>query len=428
MTRSRETTTAELLKDGVIEIGDGYRAKNAEFVGGGGLPFVRVADVNTTIRQEGLDELPLDQISKYGPKVSRPFDSLITMKGTVGEVAYVLESNRPFVYSPQLSYWRSRDPKKVHPRWLRYWLESPEFLTQAAATKSATDMADYINLRDQRKMRITLPPPSLQHQIAEVLGSMDDLIENNRRRSELLEQMARAIYREWFVHFRYPGHEDVPLVDSPLGPIPRGWNLTTVSEALTALGGGTPSKEQPTYWQGGTIPWFTPSDLTKARTRYSPEPELCITGAGLAKSSARLFPPGSVLMTSRATLGVLTIAKTSATTNQGFIVIPPDERWSPSFIREWLAYKADDLAAVATGATFREITKGAFKRIPFTIPEQSVLDAYRASTDPIEGSVRRFEEQIGFLADLRDLLLPKLVTGEIDVSGLNLDALVESVA
>lgn len=130
-------------------------------------------------------------------------------------------------------------------------------------------------------------------------------------------------------------------------------------------------------------------------------------------------------MTSRATLGVLAIATLDATTNQGFIVIPPDQRWSPGFIKEWLDWHAGDLASVATGATFKEITKGAFKRVPFLVPRQQVLDAHRDLTTPIEAQIRNLEEQTRSLAGLRDLLLPKLVTGQIDVSHLDLDSLTE---
>lgn len=275
------------------------------------------------------------------------------------------------------------------------------------------------------QFEIVLPPRSVQERVADVLEAIDDLIENNRRRVEVLEEMARAIYREWFVHFRYPGHEDIPLVDSPLGPIPDGWKVSTCGDELTALGGGTPSKKEPAYWDDGEIPWFTPSNLTKSGWRYAAPPEMCITAEGLARSSARLFPDGSVLMTSRATLGVLAIASFEATTNQGFIVIPPDERWSPGFIREWLDWHAEELASVATGATFKEITKGAFKRVPFLVPAQDVLDAHREATDPLESEVRILEEQARNLTSLRDLLLPKLVTGQIDVSRLDLDELVE---
>ena len=347
MTRSRETTTAELLKDGVLEIGDGYRAKNAEFVGGGGLPFVRVADVNTTIRQEGLDELPLDQISKYGPKVSRPFDSLITMKGTVGEVAYVLESNRPFVYSPQLSYWRSRDPKKVHPRWLRYWLESPEFLTQAAATKSATDMADYINLRDQRKMRITLPPPSLQHQIAEVLGSMDNLIENNRRRSELLEQMARAIYREWFVHFRYPGHEGTALVDSPLGPIPEGWKIKPFSEVASFVNGFA---FKPAHWGGTGRPIIKIKQLKQGVAADTPR---CDHHQVKEKYWVE---PGDLLFSWSADLGAYRWSYEPGLLNQHLFTVIPSGKLSLAFLFHMLDAAMPQFWDRAQGTTMRHIT------------------------------------------------------------------------
>ena len=120
------------------------------------------------------------------------------------------------------------------------------------------------------------------------------------------------------------------------------------------------------------------------------------------------------------------IATFEATTNQGFIVIPPDRRWSPGFIYEWFRWHADDLAAIATGATFREITKGAFKRVPFVVPAQSILDAHRDLTSPLESKIHVLEDQTRTLAGLRDLLLPNLVTGRIDVSHLDFDALTEA--
>lgn len=171
------------------------------------------------------------------------------------------------------------------------------------------------------------------------------------------------------------------------------------------------------------MPWYTPTDLTRNRLRYAAEPALRITELGVARSSARLFPVGSVLMTSRATLGVLAIAATEATTNQGFIVILPDDRWSPGFIYEWLDSKATQLAALGTGATFKEITKGAFRSFPFVLPAPGVLDSYRTTTDPIERQAQALEGQIRLLSELRDILLPKLVTGQIDVTSLDLNAM-----
>ena len=130
-------------------------------------------------------------------------------------------------------------------------------------------------------------------------------------------------------------------------------------------------------------------------------------------------------MTSRATLGVLAIATIEATTNQGFIVVLPDDRWSSGFIYEWLNAHAQELASVATGATFKEITKAAFKKMPFLVPGQGVFDAHRERTGPIEQQIRTLEQTTRNLMETRDLLLPKLVTGQIDVSTLDLDAVVE---
>jgi type I restriction enzyme, S subunit len=272
---------------------------------------------------------------------------------------------------------------------------------------------------------VRVPELRTQARIGGLLGAMDDLIENSRRRVEVLAEMARAIYREWFVHFRFPGHENVTFADSPIGRIPSDWTLSTCGEELRFIGGGTPSKKVSVFWDDGSVPWYTPSDLTKSHWRYAAEPQLRITEGAVAKSPARLFPAGSVMMTSRATLGVLAITTDKATTNQGFVVVLPDDRWSPGFIREWLDSHAEELQSVATGATFKEITKSAFTRVPFLVPSQQVLDAYGAATGPAESQVLKLERQVRSLASLRDLLLPRLVTGQLDVSGPDLDVLAE---
>lgn len=351
------------------------------------------------------------------PKVAGP--GVITgRKGVLGKVYF---SEGPF-WPHDTTLW-VKDFKGSVPKFVYYLLQTLPLASLDAGASNPT-----LNRNHAHLLPVTVPPPSLQAPIAEVLGGLDAMVENNRRRVELLEEMARAIYREWFVHFRFPGHEDLPLVGSDLGPIPAGWGVTTCGEALTVLGGGTPSKKEPRYWEAGTVPWYTPSDLTKRRNRFAADPDLMITDEGVTRSSARLFPAGSVLMTSRATLGVLAIATTEATCNQGFIVIPPDERWPSSFIYEWLDFNAGELEALGTGATFKEITKGAFKRFPFLMPPEPVLTDFGAVVGPIDDHIRVLETQCRTLASIRDLLLPGLVAGRIDVSSLNLDALMEQGA
>lgn len=360
---------------------------------------------------------------KWMPVPIQRGDLLLTSEAPLGEAALV-DTDEPLVLGQRLFALRGR-PGVADSRFLYYLFRSPVGRALLTERGSGTTV---VGIRQSELRKVALPLPSFATQkcTADVLSAMDSLIDNNRRRIEVLEQMAQAIYREWFVHFRYPGHEDDDLVDSDLGPIPDGWEVTTCGEALAVLGGGTPSKKEASFWEDGTIPWFTPSDLTKRRSRFATDPDLSITEEGLRRSSARLFPAGSVLMTSRATLGVLGIASVDASCNQGFIVIPPDDRWPPSFIYEWLDDHAAELEALGTGATFKEITKGAFNKVPFVIPAPQVLDEFRSVAEAIDDDVRVVEEQNRRLAAIRDLLLPKLVTGEIDVSDLDLDALVEA--
>ena len=355
----------------------------------------------------------------------QPGDILITTEAPLGEVAQIGRDAK--VALAQRVILLRPDRRKVDPQFLFHYLRSPEAQARIRQRASGTTVSG-IRQPELRAVDISLLERRDQEVVGRVLDALDDLIENNRRRIELLEQMAQAIYREWFVRFRYPGHEDVALVDSPLGPIPEGWEVTTCGDAMTVLGGGTPSKKEAAYWDGGTIPWFTPSDLTRRRTRFAVEPAMSITAEGLRNSSARLFPAGSVLMTSRATLGVLAIATTDASCNQGFIVIPPDDGWPPSFIYEWLDHHADELEMLGTGATFKEITKGSFKRFPFLSPTPDVVEAFRNAVGPIEGEVGVLEQSSRNLGVIRDLLLPKLVTCQIDVSNVDLDALADSVA
>lgn len=372
-----------------------------------------------TERHAGAGDVPV--ISSSGtsyttdvPKVSGP--GVVTgRKGLLGKVHW---SEGPF-WPHDTTLW-VKDFKGASPRFVYYLLKTLPLAELDAGAANPT-----LNRNHAHLLPVRIPDAETQRLIANVLDSFDELIDNNRRRVAVLEEIARTIYREWFVKFRYPGHQDTPLVDSPYGRIPEGWTASTCGEELNFIGGGTPSKSEPSYWDGATVPWYTPTDLTRTGWRYAADPQLSITEIGVSKSSARIFPAGSVLMTSRATLGVLAIATTEATTNQGFIVFLPDERWTAGFIYEWLDSKAADLAALGTGATFKEITKGALKRFPFVVPAQPVLDAHRAATEPIEQQIRALEEQTRNLEVLRNLLLPKLVTGQIDVSTLDLDALVE---
>jgi type I restriction enzyme, S subunit len=419
--------TAQLISEGILEIGDGYRAKNAEFAESGGLPFVRVKDVSTRINTESLDELPLQFISKYEPKVSRPGDSLITMKGTVGRVAFVTEKTPRFVYSPQISYWRPHDTEVIHARWITYWLQGPEFGYQASATKGSTDMADYINLRDQRRMRVSLPPIEIQRTVAEILGSIDDLIENNRRQIEVLEEMAQAIYREWFVNFRFPGHEDATFVDSPLGPIPEGWNVRSLADCSRSLDDGdwVETKDQ----GGDAYRLLQVSNIGVKRFRETGNYRY-VTQETFERLRCREVRVGDLLVArmpdpiGRAWL--VDHLKEPAITAVDVAILTPCDEPMGYLLNQVLNSTAffSHADAVASGTTRKRITRKVLGQYEIVVPSADLLRQFSDAVEPMSKDGIELRLAGDRLASMRNLLLPKLVTGEIDVSDLDLNLLV----
>jgi restriction endonuclease S subunit/predicted GIY-YIG superfamily endonuclease len=190
----------ELIADGILLIGDGYRAKNSELAATG-LPFARAGNINDGFRFDDADRFPETGLDRVGNKVSQPGDVVFTSKGTVGRFAFVRPSTPRFVYSPQLCFWRSLDHEKIYPRFLYYWMFGREFFVQFKGVAGQTDMAEYVSLTDQRRMHVTLPGLEEQRAIAHILGTLDNKIELNRRMNETLEAMARALFKSWFVDF-----------------------------------------------------------------------------------------------------------------------------------------------------------------------------------------------------------------------------------
>ncbi len=400
---------ADLFRDGVLDIGDGYRAKNSE-MGESGLPFARAGNLNNGFHFDDADILSEESVRLAGSKISKSGDITFTSKGTFGRFAMVRENTPRFVYSPQLCYWRVKQDGIVDRSFLYYWMQGDDCMNQLNEVKGLTDMADYVSLTNQRRMWLSAPPLPVQRRIAGILSAYDELIENSQRRIRILEEMARALYREWFVHFRFPSHENHPLVTSSLGDIPQGWEVKTVADSFAISGGGTPSRKQEEYWGGGTIQWFSPTDLTGAGSMFIDNSRDHITGLGLAKSSARLFPAGSVMLTSRATIGAIAINTHEACTNQGFIICLPNDRVPRFFLFHWLKENVPTFHRMASGATFKEISRGVFKTIEFLNPPAKVVRHFEDVVAPMAEQALVFQRQIQNLRQTRDLLLPRFLS------------------
>jgi type I restriction enzyme, S subunit len=278
-----------------------------------------------------------------------------------------------------------------------------------------------LNRNTALKQEVRIPDLSTQRKIASVLSAYDNLIENNTRRIQILEEMAQRIYKEWFVDFKYPGHENDKLVDSELGMIPEGWEVRKSAEVFRILGGGTPSTKVPEYWENGTINWYSPKDLTKSNSMFALRSGSQISDLGLQKSSAKLFPAFSVMLTSRATIGVVSINTTEACTNQGFISCIPSEHMSTYQIYYWLLNNIKMFLAHSSGATFKELTKTTFKKFDLVVSSKNISTSFNELVAPFTDEILILQKKQENLRQTRDFLLPKLISGKVDVSNLDID-------
>jgi len=262
-----------------------------------------------------------------------------------------------------------------------------------------------------RRVRIPIVlDNSRQVKIASILSAYDDLIENNRRRIQLLEQAARLLYKEWFVHLRFPGHEHVKIKDG----VPEGWERKKIAEVCQTIGGGTPSTKVSEYWDGD-ITWVVPSDITNNNSLVLLESGRKITEKGLRESSAKLVPAESILMTSRASVGYFALVDHEVCTNQGFINIVPYDEQPRMYLLFNLLSRVNEIRGNAKGTTYPEISKGRFREMDIIIPKKTLMNQFGKTAYDIIRQIRCLMRSNMKLTKARDLLLPRLMNGEIAV-------------
>jgi type I restriction enzyme S subunit len=425
----QQRQVSELIGDGKLLVGDGYRAKNEELAVSG-LPFARAGNIKDGFQFIEADHFPEDGIARVGNKLSQPGDVVFTSKGTVGRFAFVRPGTPRFVYSPQLCFWRSLDPSLIEPRFLFYWMLGREFFIQFKGVAGQTDMAEYVSLTDQRRMHITLPPLSEQHAIAQILGTLDDKIELNRGMNETLDAMARAVFKSWFVDFdpvraRTEGRDTglprsvtdlfpVRFGDSDLGDIPVGWSTGTLLHQAKLLSGGTPKTDVPAYWDGG-IPWASAKDVSQCGAVFLVATERTITATGLAESATQLVPALSTVIVARgATTGRMVLLGRDMAMNQTCYALQSTTD-TPYALHCRLVEEIDALVHAAHGSVFDTITTKTIAASNVVVAPPPVLAAFEERVTPTFQRILKNVEGSGTLAALRDTLLPKLISGELRV-------------
>ena len=319
-------------------------------------------------------------------------DLIVTREAPVGRVGIIPEGVK--ICLGQRTMLLRANAEIVHPRFLHYLLMGPD-MQQAMHALSSGSTVPHLKVGEVRNLK--LPPlPSLMQQrmIGELLGALDDKIAANERIARTSLDLADA-------HFE--------LVARNLA-----YSSETFGTVADVFGGGTPRTSEPAYWDG-PIAWATVSDVTGLSGPYLFTTARKITEKGLAECGSQLYPPGSIFMTSRATIGAFAVPQVPTAVSHGFIVViprQPEMRW-------WLFHemrsRVDEMRSLANGSVLLGLSREDFKAMRVRLAEPDVIARFSAQVDPLHKRAAKCVEESYVLAELRDTLLPKLMSDEIRV-------------
>ena len=336
-------------------------------------------------------------------------DVLVTTEAPMGQVA-AIRSTAEIALAQRLILLRA-DSTVLDQDFLLYSMQTPAVQNQLRARATGTTV---LGIKQSELRKVLLPAPALriQQSVGRALRAFDDLIENNRRRIGILEEMARLLYREWFVHFRYPGHEDVKLVDSELGPIPEGWEVGGLTELCSLVMGQSPKSEF--YNEDGEgLPFH--QGVTDFGFRYP-------THRKWTTVDKRVAEAGDVLFSVRAPVGRINVAPDRMVVGRGLSAIRAhDGRQESMLLQLKDQFAVED--SIGGGTIFNAVTKADMERIKLLRPTGPLADQFQQAVVPMASLGQNLTQQNRVLREARDLLLPRLVSGELDASDLDLDGL-----
>ena len=287
--------------------------------------------------------------------------------------------------------------------YLYYLVCSPEVREPAIKSMVGSSGRQRVQTDVVKNLEIDVPPLVEQEKIGSFLKAFDDKIALNDKINKNLEQQAEALFHSLFIENANPT-----------------WKDGVLSDLGTVVAGGTPSKTKPEYYSEQGIAWITPKDLSLNKSKFISRGEIDISELGFSKSSATKMPIGTVLFSSRAPIGYIAIAANEVTTNQGFKSVVPNENVGTAFIYYLLKFLLPTIEGMASGSTFKEISGTGMKSVPVVIPDNEAIEKFNAFCTPIFQQQEVLEAENSRLADIRDALLPKLMSGELDVSDIDL--------
>ena len=420
----------ELQDEGTLLVADGnhgeYRPRSEEF-GQGEYAFIRAADMDDgRVLFDSAQRINDHALARIRKGVGQGGDVLFSHKGTVGKLALVPLDAPPFVCSPQTTFWRTLDEERLDRRYLYCFMRSSAFTDQWMARSNETDMAAYVSLTAQRQLNVALPEIDEQRAIAGVLGALDDKIEQNRRTARALERLARAIFRAWFVDFepvkaKAAGATSFPsmpqsafdalptrFVDSEIGPVPEAWELKPITTIATFLN-GLALQKYPPRGDGEDLRVIKIAQLRKGSAE----------GAAWANSDVPdqyVIGDRDLLFSWSGTLEAAFWFGGKGALNQHLFKVTSSH--FPSWLCFlWIRQHLPWFRAIATSkaTTMGHIKRGHLQETPVVVSPNEILHEANEVIGPIYDLFGELMIEARKLAAIRDVLLPKLLAGEVRV-------------
>lgn len=373
----------------------GSQLKNEQYITGG-TPVVTVEHIKdfkiVDFNYPSVTEQDRHRLSKY---LLQTGDIIFTRVGSVDLSAYVKPHQSGWMFSSRMLRVRPHNDE-INSRYLSYFFQQPNFREYIINISVGATMPS-INTEILKGIPISYPSLQEQAAIASILSSLDDKIDLLHRQNKTLEQLAETLFRQWFVE-----------------EAEESWEVGKLVDVISVKGGTTPSTSKSEFWDGN-IHWTSPRDLSNTSSIFLFDTERKITEKGLAQIGSGLLPIGTVLLSSRAPIGYLTITEIPVAINQGYIAIICDKFVSNYFIYLWCKSNMEAIESAGNGSVFQEISKASFKGLEIVIPPKEKLTFFNKEIEPIFQKIKCSQIQVRSLTTLRDTLLPKLMSGEVRV-------------
>jgi len=378
--------------------------------------------ITAKIVKNGTIKEPSEYISKedYPKWMTRGFpkvgDVVLTTEAPLGEVAQIKDAS--YALAQRIITLRGKQ-NLIENGYLKYFLQSEKGQQRLKERETGTTVTG-IKSSELKQVLISAPDLKTQTAIAEILSSLDDKIELNNKINQELENLAQTLFKQWFIDFEFPNQNGEPykssggeIVDSELGEIPKGWEVGKYGEFTKTTSGGTPSRKKDEYYINGSILWVKSKELNNSMFFDTEEK---INELALKNSSAKLLPPYSVLVAMYgATVGKFGLITTEAACNQAICAVLPSQKLPYSFNYLFFQNYRKELENFAVGSAQQNISQEFIKSVKIALPQNNLLETFHRLVEPFLNAIENNCRENKELTNLRDTLLPKLISGELEV-------------